>query len=1062
MAQTRFAFPEIEEQEIQQLNDKLRELYQNLRRSFRRVSTLQEVLNNSGTFQSRDLVDRQEPEEFTKRTFIEPLIDFLGYEIIAETPITAPSGSTRTPDYTIRPRGRTEPTLYVEAEPFHINLRSPNHGVSQVEFWISLKSADTDYGIATNGLDWILLKYNETTHETNTIFQVNLRPLLICFLNRTLATEDSLVEIKKRFLTLHIQHISLFLNNYLERLDRTREEISKRFYNEYVKYVFGVDEDGNPFQGAFLLNKIIRPLNVTDDEARLFAVIFMNRMVFVKFLEQKGIVEGDLLGRLLHEYRQSHVMLSFYRMYLQPLFYEVFNKGRNNRIQPIQNNPFFNTIPYLNGGLFRHSIRLEQEYDLENDGVELILDNLLEQYDFGEGQEIDPNILGYIFEKTINFISGSGETNAQKMKGAYYTPDDLVKYIIEQTVVPIIYRKMIESLRQSGWNEADLRGYNSLGDILAHLPNNPIHLQSMIDSIDTVKILDPACGSGHFLTGVLSEILHIKESLLKILGRAVDRYRLKRDIVSKNLFGVDIDANAVEIAKLRLWLSIIQDVDRSEHIQTLPNIDFNIFSGNSLIGWLDESLVTHPLTNLSEKPSIREKLDHLRSSNRVATEEVEQLLSTSTLENVVNAYRRLVAIYTVESGERAVEIRGIISEIREALYDVINQSYIDFLHSNGHFTAQKLAQISRDLPSLTPFHWRIDFQNVLIDGGFDVILGNPPYGNILKDKEKEIMFFYDTINANEIAANFMERSLPVVRRNGFIGLVLANSIAINASTSTARTVIRENMSQSKMALFGTRPAKLFKGVEIRAMIFEGEKDCPTSEGIIFTTEAIKFTSEQRNRLLEHLCFERTDGLTLGRSKIGDGLEDNSLPKVGNPQIRNILLKLRDMSAITIAERVNQQGFNVTLEFRKTGGYWLNALETFPYRSSKIETVSFESEIERNFALILINSSLLYLYWSTYSNLRDFPLSLLAKFPFPRRETLEPYNASIVSLKGNIIDCLSGSYIAHNETDSGRVGEFRTAQCRRQIDEIDDLVGIIYGLTADEITFVKHYDIHIRR
>ena len=518
MAQTRFAFPQIEEQEIQRLDDKLRELYQTLRRGFRNISTLQAVLNSSGTFQSRDLVDRQEPEEFTKRTFIEPLIDFLDYEIIAETPITAPSGSTRTPDYTIRPRGRTEPTLYVEAEPFHINLRSPNHGVSQVEFWISLRSANTDYGIATNGLDWILLKYNNATHETETIFQVNLRPLLIRYLNRTLVTEDSLTELKREFLTLHVQHILLFLNNYLETLDRRREEISKQFYNEYVKFVFGVDEDGNTFQGASLLNKIVRPANVTDDEARLFAVIFMNRLIFVKFLEQKRIVERDLLGRLLNEYKQSHMILSFYRMYIQPMFYEVFNKGRNNRNPSIQTNPFFNNVPYLNGGLFRHSIRLEQEYDIENEGVELILQNLLEPYDFGEGQEIDPNILGYIFEKTINFISGSGETNIQKMKGAYYTPDDLVKYIIEQTVVPIIYRKMIDSLRQSGWGEADLRGYNSLGDILGHLPNNPLHLQNIIDSIDTVKVLDPACGSGHFLTGVLSEILHIKESLLKILA----------------------------------------------------------------------------------------------------------------------------------------------------------------------------------------------------------------------------------------------------------------------------------------------------------------------------------------------------------------------------------------------------------------------------------------------------------------------------------------------------------------------------------------------------------------
>jgi type I restriction-modification system DNA methylase subunit len=1062
MPQTRFTFPPIDDQKIQALDDKLREIYLTLRRAFRQISTLQGVLNNSGSYQSRDLVERQEPEEFVKRNLIEPLIDLLGYEIVAETPITAPSGSTRTPDYSIKPRGKSEPKFYVEAEPLNINLHAANHGVSQVEFWISLRSSDTDYGIATNGLDWILLKYDDNSHETDEIFQINLRPLLIRFLNRSLATEETLLEIKKNFLTLDIDYISPFLNHYLEDLDREREDISKRFYNEYVKYIFGVDEEGNQFQGVSLLNKIVRPTNVTNDEARLFAVIFMNRMIFVKFLEQKGLVERDFLDNLLGEYKQSHLMLSFYRMYLQPLFYEVFNKGSNNRTHAIQLNPFFNNIPYLNGGLFRQTLRFEQDYDIENDGIELILDNLLEKYDFGEGQEIDPNILGYIFEKTINFISGSGETNAQKMKGAYYTPDDLVKFIIEETVVPVIYRKMIESLRQSGWSDTDLRGYNSLADIFAHLPNNPVHVQNMIDSIDTVKILDPACGSGHFLTGTLSEILHIKESLFRILGREVDRCKLKRDIISKNLFGVDMDENAVEIAKLRLWLSIIQDVEGSTHIQTLPNIDYNIFSGNSLIGWLNESLVTHPLTNITQISSINEKLNHLRSTNRTAVEEIEQLLSTSTLESVVNAYRKLVAIYTLESGERAVEIRGIIFEIRQALYEVINQSYIDFLHENGHFLTQSLARISRDLTSLTPFHWRIDFQNVLSQGGFDVIVGNPPYGNILKVSEEEIMFYYTTKNANEIAANFLERIFPVVKKNGFIGLVLANSIAINASTSTARTVIRQNMMKSKMALFGTRPAKLFKGVEIRAMIFEGEKDSPTTEGTILTTEAIKFTTEQRNRLLENLHFESTEGLTLGRNKIGDGLEDNSLPKVGGSNIRNILLKLRDASTITTAERMNKESFSVALDFRKTGGYWLNALETFPYRSTKIETIHFEDEIDRNFALLLINSSLFYLYWSTYSNLRDFPLSLLEKFPFPTREVLQNHAVEILNLKNRISTCLVGSFISHNNTDSGRVGEFRTGHCRSEIEEIDDLIGPIYGLNEPEITFVKNYDIHIRK
>jgi type I restriction-modification system DNA methylase subunit len=1064
MPQTRFVFPSVNQQRIDLLDQKLLEVYRAVKRGFHSVATFQEVLINSRSYQSRDLVDRQEPEEFVKRKLIEPIIEFLGYEIVPETVLSAPAGSTRTPDYTIRPRNQAKPLFYVEAEPLHVELRSPNYGVNQVDEWISLRSSRTDYGIATNGLDWILLKYDTVSNSSNEILQVNLRPLFIRFLHRSsLDTEETLLEIKKKLLVFDVTCISSFLNNYLETIDRTREEISKKFYNDYVKYVFGFDSEGNPTQGASLLNRIVRPAGVSEDDAKLFAVIFMNRMIFIKFLEQKEIVPRNLLEELFREHGTSRLMLTFYKMYLQPLFYEVFNKSRNNRAQSIQAIPLYDNIPYLNGGLFRETIESENSYDIENDGIELVLENLLERYDFGQGQEIDPNILGYIFEKTINFISGTGETNQQKMKGAYYTPDDLVEFIIEETVVPVIFRKMMDSLRESGWRDADLRGYNSLADILGNMPQNPVHVKRMIDSIDSVRVLDPACGSGHFLTGTLSKILHIKESLLRIIGASIDRCKLKRDIVSKNLFGVDIDENAIEIAKLRLWLSIIQDVESSTHIETLPNIDFNIFPGNSLIGWLNESLVTHPLNNLMEDTVFREKLNDLRNFHRAAIQEVETLLSTSTLENIVTAYRKLVAIYTLESGERAVEIRNVLAEIRDRLYEVIDQSYIDFLHEYGRFDAQELGIIGRNFTSLTPFHWKIDFQNVLLDGGFDVVVGNPPYGNILKEIEKTIIFHFQTKDAAEIAANFVERIYPVIKENGFIGLVLANSIAINASTSTARAMIRRNMTTSKMALFGTRPAKLFKGVEIRAMVFLGEKDQPENEGTILTTEAIKFNSKQRSSLLENLSFENTEGLTLGRNRIGDNLEDNSLPKVGNPTIRNILLKLKDSSTAVFGEKINREGFTYSFDFRKTGGYWLNALETFPYRSTKVEKVYLENQVERDFSILLINSSLFYLYWSTYSNLRDFPLSLLERFPFPSLETLNSHSSEISDLKNRISTCLSGTFVSHTaQGGSGRVGEFRTARCRHEIDEIDEMIAPMYGLNATEVAFVKSYDLHIRK
>jgi hypothetical protein len=516
-------------------------------------------------------------------------------------------------------------------------------------------------------------------------------------------------------------------------------------------------------------------------------------------------------------------------------------------------------------------------------------------------------------------------------------------------------------------------------------------------------------------------------------------------------------AKSKEILKIDLrplFLKILT----SEHIETLPNIDFNVFSGNSLIGWLDESLVVHPLVSLLEDSYIEAKLQDLGTFYQDRIGKIKKLLSRTNLQDSLAAYRKLIDMYAFESGERAVRFRETLDNIRRKFYEIVNDSYLDFLHENGDLKKTELEEMRKSITGMKPFHWKVDFCDVFSKGGFDVVIGNPPYGNILKDFEKKALFHFRTKDASEIAANFVERSLNITKKNGYLGLVLANSIAINKSTSDARSLIRENMSASRMALFGTRPAKVFSGAEIRVMIFLGKRDQPKQIGTIYTTDAIKFTSDKRTTLMANLSFESTDGLTLGKERIGDSLEDISLPKVGNSTIRNILLKLKSKSTIVVKDRINKSGFDKKMEFRKTGGYWLNALERMPYKSTKIELVTFKNEIERDFSILLINSSLFYLYWSTYGNLRDFPLSLLERFPFPSVKLLEKNKEEVEKLKKEITNCLLGCFLK----DTGRVGEFRTAQCRETIDEIDDLLRQFYGLDRAQVDFVKKYDSHIRR
>ena len=960
----------------------------------------------------------------------------------------------------IRPKERDEPLLYVEAESLNSDLKGKKEGIAQVRSWLISRASKTDYGLATDGLQWFLLKFDSASAQTKIMLKVDLRPVFIKLQNSAaLVTRDEISSIEKDFLYLDEEYISSFLREKLETIEIHKDDISQKFYNDYVKNVFGYDKSGNQILGTCLLNKIDPPLDTPAHDKNLFAVVLMNRLIFTKFLEEKGIVPKDFLKKLLTKYKSLALPSTFYQTYLKPLFYEVFNKGEINRREEISTHQIFKNIPYLNGGLFNEVVSNESSYNVGNDGIELVINNLLNEYDFGSDSVINPDILGYIFEKTINFISGTG-TNQQKMKGAYYTPDDVVEFIIEETLTPIIFKKMCQGLKDSGWDEKNIQGYHSLNDILdpANRPKNPLIIRNMLKRIDEIKILDPACGSGHFLTAVLSFLLRVKEDLLLTIEDNVQRYQIKRDIISKNIFGVDIDENAIEIARLRLWLSLIEEVEDTEHIETLPNIDFNILVGNSLIGWLDERLSKHPLVSLLEDSYIEGTLDSFELIYGEKISKIRELLKKLKLKDTIQAYKQLLELYSSESGERAVKIRTIIEKIRNKLYTVINDSYLAFLYDKFNLRKVTLDELKRCLNGINPFHWKIDFENVFAKGGFDVVVGNPPYGNLLKNDEKKVMFYYSTKNASEIAANFLERIFPLTRKNGLIGLVLANSIAINKSTAMARKLIKKNMTKSEMALFGTRPSKLFKDVEIRVMIFVGEKDEPENFGVIFTTEAIKFKAEQRKTILNDLSFESTENLTLGKTKIGDKLADTSLPKVGNPLIRSILLKLKENSEIVFGQRISSQGFEHSLQFRKTGGYWLNALEEMPYHSTKIETIMFEHEVERDFSIILINSSLFYLYWSTYGNLRDLPPSLLKKFPFPSLDKIKQYSDKILTLKKSVSDCLLNSFLPN----VGQVGEFRTAQCRLQIDSIDELLGDIYGLTSVEIDFVKKYDKHIRK
>ncbi len=479
----------------------------------------------------------------------------------------------------------------------------------------------------------------------------------------------------------------------------------------------------------------------------------MSRLIFIKFLEDKGLVERNLLQRLLKEYDNGKIPATFYRTYLQPLFYDVFNTPPDRRKSNVNNIIFFKKIPYLNGGLFRGVIPKEKEYDVDNELIEVIIKNLLEKYSFtlngeNEGEDsLNPDILGNVFEKTINYLTGEDSSDKRKELGAYYTPEEVTSFISKNTIHPIIFEKVKNTLKKFGWDDANINSYESLTDFLDNTPkSNPKVLKAIYDEINGIKILDPACGSGHFLTSAMKELIFIKKKLRENLEKEISYYTIKRQIISNNLHGVDIETSAIEIAKLRLWLSLIENLDVSDisHLETLPNIEYKIIDGNSLVGWVNEE-INQNVAITAYDDRIRGIFEGLKLAYTDKPEkfkllsESEELLSTQggrLVDNLKRAYSNLQILYSQEDGEKAVRLREILVTIRNAIYMVINPSFQKYIIDKSNSKNKNKKETVEKYNVSNQFHWNIDFGNVISSGGFDIIIENPPYGIDIKENER--------------------------------------------------------------------------------------------------------------------------------------------------------------------------------------------------------------------------------------------------------------------------------------------------------------------------------------
>lgn len=708
---------------------------------------LRELLNNpskSDWLRGRDVTGDADPEPITRQRIVEPMLDVLGFsDRLREVKGEGKEGrrAALKADYSISLDGvdTDSKRLVIEAEPIGKGLDHSDHGLGQVRKWLGRRRFRADYGIATDGIRWILVKYDPDTDGTDVLVSVDLTPAFLYHLDDTQTQlGDAHAQRVDEFVAA-FERYNLFevIREAPAVLAAQRKELTDEFYDSYVGAVFGDPDD--PTSTSLVKDGVIPPEDASVEHQQLFAVTLTNRLIFIEFLEDKWLVQPGLLNDIVEEYQDGfYPDTTLYKQFIQPLFYDVLATRPSERESHVDHE-LFGDIPYLNSDLFRPEIEGskqepvdERPFDVRDNELISIID-LLEEYTFsadGRPDDLDPSIIGNVFEKTINKITLSSQS--QKELGAYYTPDSVTRFCTERTVPPALLKHFQEIVGDEegdyyylmDWDHDDISAYDDVYAFIDDTPDVQGIEDGLLDVVNDFRALDPACGSGHFLTSVINEIVRIRRAIHERKPEPTPQpFTLAKRTVLQNIYGVDIMPQAIQIGKLRLWLSVLEKGETAELQRkieqededwlTLPNIGFNLRTGNSLIGYIgmeDEEGQTK-IGSWNQQSVRRRYADVIRS---------------------VNEYKR------TDDDEAALEARHDAEEkIRDHAEDLNEMIRDDFAQAGVEdITAEEVAEYD-------PMHWVVEFAEVYAEGGFDTIIANPPWDRLTANRDTFFSRFDD-------------------------------------------------------------------------------------------------------------------------------------------------------------------------------------------------------------------------------------------------------------------------------------------------------------------------------
>ncbi len=841
-----------------------------------------------------------------------------------------------------------------------------------------------------------------------------------------------------------------------EFFDKYREQ-----YADFIQYITGKRfvKSGSKWEEKKLgepNDKLMQAFNHDEKKIRDYIKKMMGRITFLHFLQRKGWMCGDL-NYMQNMFQNSAYKNDYLDSVLEPLFFGVLNT------KPAEREALFTEygwdknllhewrdIPYLNGGLFERDDTDEPESRFLAEYFQRLF-QFFSEYNFTIDENdpndaevgVDPEMLGKIFENLL-------EDN--KDKGAFYTPKEIVRYMCQESL--IAYLETNTTIAKDKIRQFVLTPEEGV----AHIPDNK--KDKLLNALKNVKICDPAIGSGAFPMGLLNELLKCREALttsptvnckLSIVNS------LKKDIIQNNIYGVDIEKGAVDIARLRFWLSIVVDEEKAS---PLPNLDYKIMQGNSLIEsykGMDLSRLTYDNKDKSHITEYSIFDDDTNQLQRRVTQLLTQYYSCSDHEQKHRLQRDISHAISQQLELQKFD-PAILHELKH-----IN------LAENTHF-----------------FLWHTWFSDVFNKGGFDIVIGNPPYVSRLDDDIKKLLgHTYPEAKKKifDLYNFFMVASIRLLsKKSGVSTLIVPPTWLNNKNSNNLRTYMANNglyridylddkvfdaivysciyfTSYSSISKIECYETKIINGnlFRERKNIIETEHIINTgdyiplehNEGLLsklkgnykYTTlgeisnivfgiqdrKSSKDPSYVRNDKINENCKKVLNGKHINRYSIQDsGMYIEYGPWLWNP---------RKSEIFEVSEKilVRQVGKHPICSYDNQRYYTLNTIYNVIITDYRFST---------KYVLALLNSKIMQIIWKEiYPEQKDiFPRlkkEQLVEIPIPildkeHQQKIEEIVDSIIEIKNS--DSFADTSLLDNE--------------------IDNMVYELYGLTEEEIRVVE--------